>query len=165
MSDISIMRLPLIGMIGLRGELAALEHGLKSVTGCAVPEIRLSTKSDGYRLMWMSPDELLLICEADLADGLVSDLQTRFKDLFVTVTNISSARQVFEIRGEGAESLLANVMPVDFAKLQSGEVRRTRMAQVPAAIWQHDGAWRLMCFRSVADYTEGLLQNAKPVRA
>ncbi|SFI30815.1 sarcosine oxidase subunit gamma [Jannaschia pohangensis] len=165
MSDISISRLPITGMIGLRGDLSSLGKVVKAVTGCALPDQRMCTSADGHTLLWMSRDELLLTCNAEAAEAIASDLRSRLSGVFATVANISSARQVFELKGQGVESLLANVMPVDFARLDASEVRRTRMAQVPAAIWRHDGGWRLMCFRSVADYADGLLRAARPVGA
>jgi len=41
-----------------------------------------------------------------------------------------------------------------------GQFRRTRLAQVAAAIWRHETGFDVVCFRSVSDYVEGLLRNA-----
>jgi sarcosine oxidase subunit gamma len=49
---------------------------------------------------------------------------------------------------------------VDFDKLEPGELRRTRAAQVAAAMWQQDGGFTLVCFRSVAAYVMGLLTHS-----
>jgi sarcosine oxidase subunit gamma len=42
-----------------------------------------------------------------------------------------------------------------------GQFRRTRLAQIPAAIWMQDeGVMQIVCFRSVAQYAFDLLKNA-----
>jgi sarcosine oxidase subunit gamma len=61
---------------------------------------------------------------------------------------------------------MAKVTPADLRPriLGVGEVRRTRMAQVPAAIW-FDGEDQatIVCFRSVGTYVFDLLvQSSKP---
>jgi sarcosine oxidase subunit gamma len=46
-------------------------------------------------------------------------------------------------------------------RFEPGELRRTRMAQVPAAVWMADAQTiRVICFRSVAGYVSGLLEDA-----
>ncbi len=58
---------------------------------------------------------------------------------------------------------LAKLTPADLrpASLPVEEVRRTRLAQVPAAIWiESEGQAKVVCFRSVAAYVFGLLKQA-----
>ena len=157
-----------VGMILLRGAQDELGRACEEAAGLAAPERRLSTGADGRRLLWMSPDELLLVCDADE----VSDLSDRLRDAlgraddpFFTVADVSDARAVFDLDGPGVEHVIASAMPVDFARLAPVEVRRSRLAQVPAAIWREGGGIRLVCFRSVADYVEALLRNAAANRA
>lgn len=163
MSDVSIRALPPMGMISLRGEMAALTSAVTMVTGCAAPEQRMSTRSGEVTAMWMSPDEMLIVCDYGAAGDIAARLASEFEDAFATVAIVSDARQVFDINGNGAVDVLAKLMPVDFVKLGATEVRRTRMAQIPAAIWRHSDGFHLICFRSVADYASDLLENARPV--
>lgn len=165
MSDLTIEMLPPVGMVSLRGSFDDLREPVESVTGCALPEMRMSTTAQGMRLMWMSPDELMLVCDHGAAPGLAADLTALFDDAFVTVAVLSDARQVFALSGDAVKDRLATLMPVDFDRLAPTEVRRTRMAQIPAAIWREDDGWRLMCFRSVAVYARDLLHNAAAVGA
>jgi hypothetical protein len=53
------------------------------------------------------------------------------------VADVSDARAVFTITGDGAREVLAKCCPVDVAPgvFGPGEVRRTRAAQVAAAVW------------------------------
>ena len=165
MSDISITVRPPVGMITLRGDMTALGKATKKVAACALPPMRMSTASDTGRLMWMSPDELMLVCDHSDADRLVVDLTQVLGTAFTTVINVSDSRQLFDIKGIYVENVLSKLMPVDFDTFAETEVRRTRMAQIPAAIWREGDHWRVMCFRSVAVYAEDVLRNAMPVGA
>jgi len=74
--------------------------------------------------------------------------------------DVSDARAVFDIAGQGAQ-VLAKLSPIDFDKLGPTELRRTRAAQVAVAIWATGAdSYRLICFRSVADYVMGLLRHS-----
>ena len=69
------------------------------------------------------------------------------------------------LEGEGAaiREVLAKLTPADLrpGAIGIGEVRRTRLAQVPAAFWlDGEGKATVVCFRSVAEYVFGLLRNA-----
>jgi sarcosine oxidase subunit gamma len=58
---------------------------------------------------------------------------------------------------------MAKVAPVDLAPAQftAGTIRRTRIAQVPAAFWMpQDDVFRVVCFRSVAQYVFDVLSVA-----
>ncbi|CUH39052.1 sarcosine oxidase, gamma subunit family [Jannaschia seosinensis] len=163
MSDLTVERLPPLGMVTIRGELSKIGDAIVGETGCAVPAPRMSERSGERQLLWMSPDELMLVCEYGEAGATADALTARFGDAFATVVNTSDARQVFALSGQHAEDALASLMPVDFARMKAEEVRRTRMAQIPAAIWREGEGWRLICFRSVATYAEDLLRGAKTV--
>ena len=163
MSDVAIEKLPPVGMISLRGELSVLGPAVEEITGCALPEMRMSTRAGDATTIWMSPDELLIVCDHGAARDLAARLTEALAEEFATVSVVSDARQMFEVRGAGAETLLQKIMPVDFDRMRPQEVRRTRMAQIPAAVWRHGGGFRLVCFRSVADYAMDLLETSRPV--
>jgi sarcosine oxidase subunit gamma len=62
-----------------------------------------------------------------------------------------------------AREALAKLCPVDMTPgaFEPGMFRRTRMAQIPAAIWMPDAdTVHIVCFRSVAEYTFNLLRDA-----
>ena len=163
MSDVAIEKLPPVGMISLRGELSILGPAVEAATGCPLPEMRMSTRTEAATVLWMSPDELLVVCDHGAARDLAARLTEALAEEFATVCVVSDARQMFEVRGAGAERLLQKIMPVDFDRMRPSEVRRTRMAQIPAALWRHGEGFRLVCFRSVADYAMDLLETSRPV--
>ncbi|WP_375172631.1 sarcosine oxidase subunit gamma [Pseudooceanicola sp.] len=153
------------GMITLRGDLAdaAVAKALTSASGLDTPAPRRLT-SDGVRtLAWMSPDEaLLLLPRGDLA-AVQAALTEALGGVHALVADMSDARATFRLSGEDAHlrEVLARLAPVDMDRFEIGEVRRTRLAQVAAAIWMPEaGVAELVCFRSVAQYVFDLLRTA-----
>ena len=150
-----------LGMITLRAKgLKSLDKAIKAVTGTKVPaQRRIEIKGD-RACGWMSPDEYLLILPyAEVGEGLAKIAKALAGEHHLAV-DVSDARAVFRIEGEKADQVLRKLMPVDFDRLEPGELRRTRAAQVAAAIWAQDQGFTLVCFRSVAGYVMGLLTHS-----
>ena len=113
----------------------------------------------------MSPDELLILLPYDDVTSALTAMSVALKGEHALVVDVSDARASFRIEGEGAliRETLAKLTPADMraAALPVGILRRTRLAQVPAAFWlQSEGAAHLICFRSVASYIFGILKHA-----
>ena len=157
---VRIERLAPMGMVTLRGDLSdpALVQAIHAELGCDVPGLRRFTTGPGGQAAWMSPDELLLLVAPDRAPALAAALDG-LDGGFITAAEVSSARVVFALSGADARDVLAKAAPVDFADFPVGSFRRTRAAQVAAAIWREEGRFLLTCMRSVADYTEALLKT------
>ncbi|HPD94065.1 MAG: sarcosine oxidase subunit gamma [Rhodobacter sp.] len=148
------------GMITLRGDLSsgALADAVRAATGAEVPARRRVATGDRGQALWMSPDELLLVVPYAQAATTVAALETALAGEFATAANVSDARAMVTIKGIEARNVLAKLCPVDFRDFAVGDLRRTRAAQVAAAIWREDeNDWRLVCFRSVAGYVWGAL--------
>jgi sarcosine oxidase subunit gamma len=150
-----------LGMITLRAKgVKALDKAVKSVTGTKLPgQRRIEIKGD-HACGWMSPDEYLLVVPyAEVSDALAKLAKALAKEHHLAV-DVSDARAVFRIEGDKAADVLRKLSPVDFDHLEPGELRRSRAAQVAAAMWQHDSGFTLVCFRSVAGYVMGLLTHS-----
>lgn len=150
------------GMITLRGDLASdtLKAAVKAATGADVPASGHVSLSAEGGVAWMSPDELLLLVPYVVVDAKVADLAEALKGEHALAVNVSDARGVFRLSGDGAREVLAKICPVDMSAeaFKPGQFRRTRMAQVAAAFWlDDDGAFHIVCFRSVAAYVFNLL--------
>lgn len=161
----TITALPVQGMLTIRGALgdADFAHAIQNVTGMELPVERAITTSGSQSLAWMSPDELLLLCLHADAAKTAADLSTAFTGQFAMAVEVSDARAVFDITGPQAREVLAKLAPVDLAPgvFEPGEMRRTRLAQVAAAFWMTGpDSFRLIAFRSVAQYVEDLLSTA-----
>ena len=152
------------GMITLRGDHGVLGAAVQSVLGLAVPGVRSVVADTRAQVLWMSPDELLVVTGYDAAPGIAATLETALGDAFATVAVVSDARALIRVSGAQARDVLAKLCPVDFADFPVGTLRRTRAAQVAAAVWRDaDSDWSLICFRSVAGYVwEALATVAQP---
>ena len=157
-----LTELPLQGMITLRGDLSAagMKKAVKSATGLAIPDRRGIETGDDHAVAWMSPDELLLLCPHARAAETVASLSKALAKDHALAVDVSDARAFFELSGLHARDVLAKLCPMDMAPsaFGPGQIRRTRMAQVPAAIWLSDeDSFRIICVRSVAQYVFDLL--------
>ena len=151
-----------LGMITLRAKpgTAGLAEAVKAATGCPLPALRRIERAGDKAAGWMSPDEYLLVVPyADVAAALAS-IAGALKGQHHLAVDVSDARAVFRIEGAKADQVLRKLSPVDFDKLQPGELRRSRAAQVAAAFWADEAGFTLVCFRSVAAYMMGLLTHS-----
>ncbi|MBY6114841.1 sarcosine oxidase subunit gamma [Mameliella alba] len=153
------------GMITLRGDLADgdVQAAVTDLTGVAMPDLRGANTEGDTGLLWMSPDELLVLVPYRQAAQAVTRLSKGLEGHHVLVVNVSDARALFQLRGTQVRDVLAKLAPVDFAPeaFAAGELRRTRLAQAAAGIWMSDDTTaHVFCFRSMATYMYGLLCTA-----
>lgn len=157
----AIREIGLCGMVTLRGDLSdkKLVKAVKAHAG-AVPGQREIALKGEHGAAWMNPDELFLLCPHGEAAALVDSLNAALSGTHFLAVNVSDARAVFEVSGTSAREVLAKLMPVDFAAeaFTQGMIRRSRMAQVPAAVWMSgEESFTVVCFRSVAQYAFDVL--------
>lgn len=155
-----IARVTGLGMVTIRADLDRAGDAIAEAAGLAIPgQTRIVT--DGSRsLGWMSPDELLLILpSAELADAIAA-LTDALASEHALVVDVSDARAVFDVTGPHAGDVIAKLMPVDLDDLPADGLRRSRAAQTAAALWRIPGGFRLIGFRSTADYLRLILENA-----
>jgi sarcosine oxidase subunit gamma len=159
---VTVREMGLQGMVTLRADLSAAAEGVTRVTGADMPATRGITKGDGRAVAWMSPDELLILCDYNRAPKLASDLSQALSGQHHLVVNVSDARAMFRLDGEAGSlrDVLAKITPADLSReaLGPGEMRRTRLQQAAGAIWfESETEARAICFRSVAKYVFDLL--------
>lgn len=159
---IAIREMGLQGMVTLRADLAAAAPMIAQITGANVPEPRAMTKGKACELAWMSPDEVLILCDHAAAGALAADLSRALRGQHHLVVDVSDARAMFSLTGpSGAlRDVLSKITPADLSAtaLPVGEMRRTRLQQVAGALWfASDAEARVICFRSVARYVFDLL--------
>lgn len=150
------------GMITVRGDLAAkdISKALTTSAGVKMPAQSCANVNDINGLLWMSPDEAMVLCAFDDAQDSAVSLQKSLAAAHALVVNVSDARCVFDLQGAAVRQVLAKLAPLDTdpAVLATGMLRRTRMGQVACAFWMptQDSA-RIICFRSVGDYMYKML--------
>ncbi|SLN55387.1 sarcosine oxidase subunit gamma [Roseisalinus antarcticus] len=165
MSEVTIRKQAPRGMITLRGDLSvpALGAACAEVNGCDLPARGQAAHAGEAATLWMSSDELLLLLpQADVPDALTR-IGAALAGSHHLAVDVSDARTLFSIEGAGLRDVLGKLTPADVsaAAWPPGALRRTRLAQVAAAIWlRTETEAQLICFRSVTDYVEALLHTA-----
>jgi sarcosine oxidase subunit gamma len=152
----------LTGMITLRADLgsADLKKACMRIVGCDVPRARGVDSNGDYTVLWMSPDELLIVVPYEDVGDVTERLRKALSGMHHLVENVSDARSVFRVSGSAARDVMAKLTPADLrpGSFIPGELRRTRLAQVPAAFWMRDTeTFEIICFRSVAEYVFDIL--------
>lgn len=156
----TISRVGDLGMITIRADLTRSGDAIAEASGLAIPEVTKIVTDGSRYLGWMSPDELLLILPAaELADAIPA-LEQALTGEPGLVADVSDARAVFDVTGPYAGDVLAKLCPADPNALPADGLRRTRAAQTAAAFWRIEGGFRLIGFRSTADYLDRILRNA-----
>lgn len=156
----TITRVQGLGMIAIRADLSRAGDAIAEAAGLAVPAMTRIVTDGSRALGWMSPDELLLVLPgAEAADALTT-LTGALSGEHALVADVSDARVVFDVTGRDAGDVIAKLMPVDLDDLAPDGLRRSRAAQTAAAVWRVPGGFRLIGFRSTADYLRLILENA-----
>lgn len=156
----SIARVSGLGMIAIRADLDRAGDAIAEAAGLAVPRMTRIVTDGSRALGWMSPDELLLVLPtADLSDA-ITGLADALAGEHALVADVSDARAVFDVTGPHAADVIRKLMPVDLDGLPPDGLRRSRAAQTAAALWRIPGGFRLIGFRSTADYLRLILENA-----
>lgn len=154
-----------MGMITVRGDFAdkSTAEAAQAAAGVDLPQQRKITLNGTKAIAWMSPDERLILCDYGDVHDLLADLQERLSGQHALAVNVSDARAMFRVSDGPVRDVLAKLAPVDMKPGQfgPGDLRRTRLAQVPAALWMPDEqSAQIICFRSVAQYVFDVLNVA-----
>lgn len=151
---VEISPLPPLRRWVLRGDPALLP-GFAAALGVTPPEAMLRATSAGPRaLLWLGPDEWLLLAEAEAdiawpATGPVS------------LVDVSAGRAGCRLTGADAPLLLAEGCPLDAESLPPGACTRTLFGKVEVTLWRHAAAeWQLETARSFAPHLGAHLAEA-----
>jgi len=162
---VTVREAGLSGMLTLRGDLGSrtLKKAVTDLTGATFPAQRGISHAGDFSVAWMSPDEVLIMLPHKAAAAACETLERALKGVRHLIVNVSDARARFLLSGAACCEVLAKLAPVDFSNQSfgPGELRRSRLAQVPAAFWiSDDGHAHVVCFRSVAQYVFDILSDA-----
>lgn len=149
-----------LGMITLRADLSRSGPLLAQSLGLPLPETTRIT-TDGTRwLGWMSPDELLYLLPAQGVSAALTAAEQALHGTPSLIADVSDARVVFDVIGDGASDVLSKLSPSDVKALPQDGLRRSRAAQTAIAFWRIEHGFRVIGFRSTADYLGLILENA-----
>ncbi len=134
---------------------------LAAATGLRLPAAMLTSASgDGWTALHLSPDEWLLVGDAE-ADG--GDLAARLEAVAVahSLVDVSDRSIGLILKGPLAIAALAAGCPLDLERLPDGHCTRTLFGKVTVLLRRMAGdAWRLDYARSYDGYATGLVDVA-----
>ncbi len=162
---VAVTEAGLRGMITLKGDLASspLQSAVTALTSASFPEPNTASVDGERGLLWMAPDEILILLPYTDVTAALTTIAEKLSGEPHLAANVSDARAVFTLSGTLVRDVLAKLTPADMSSkgFPVGAFRRTRFAQVPAALWMKDDTTvELICFRSVAEYMFDLLCHA-----
>jgi len=154
--------LPDIGLLSVRGDLLAenFKNAFKKISISSLPQIRNFVTVKECTVAWMSPDELLIMMTTMNVKKIQKKLLIALKGIHSSVEDISDSREIFQIKGRNVRDVMGKLSPVNFSanEFKVGSFRRTRLSQVPAALWMTDqDIIKIICFKSVSEYTLAIL--------
>jgi sarcosine oxidase subunit gamma len=121
----------------LRGVRADPEPGapadaVAAVLGCRIPVEPCTSRTAGLlRVLWLGPDEWLVLGPDRAAPALVDDLKAALGGGRGAVTDVSAERSLLRVSGGGAQELLAKGCSIDLhpAVRPNGACVQTLLAQ------------------------------------
>jgi sarcosine oxidase subunit gamma len=147
----------LLGHLNLRGNAQDAEFlaGVQEALGLALPIMPCSSaKSELAQIMWLAPDEWLVIVASGHEYDVEQKLRAYLKGHFA-VSDISGAQTLIELSGENVIDLMKKSTGYDF-HLESfpvGKVVGTTFAKAGAHILRvSEDKFRLVVRRSFSDY-------------
>lgn len=158
------------GMIDLRGQpdntkfMAAVKAVLKQDLPIAP---RTSAVKGDVTVLWLSIDQWLITSPRDNTAKIMAALSKKIDGMFAFACDVSDARTVIRLSGEGAREVLMKGTSADLMALEitAGTVRRMLFAEIAAACHIQETApdkIDFYVFRSYANYAwEWLLATAR----
>ncbi|WP_293451832.1 sarcosine oxidase subunit gamma [Planktotalea sp.] len=132
-----------------KGQGAAVETAL----GIKLPKVGKSTSRAGQGVVWFSQGQFLAL-GFDVPAGVHG---------LAALTDQSDAWCALDLTGEGAEDVLARLVPVDLriTTFKAGHALRSQLGHMPLHITRlKSGGFRLLSFRSMAGTTVHEIQRA-----
>jgi sarcosine oxidase subunit gamma len=137
---------------------------VEAALGTALPLANASATAGRHDILWLGPDEWLVIGAA----GTEAEIERRLRDAlrggFGSVVDVSANRTCLELTGSGARHLLAAVISLDLhpREFPVGRCAQTLLAKAPIILWHTDDAptFRILVRPSFAAYTIDWLRDA-----
>jgi sarcosine oxidase subunit gamma len=154
-------------MVTLRGD--GHDEGFRSAVsetiGVAPPTEALAAASGGARsILWMGPDEWLVVAPPDERETLPGQLATALDGQHAAVVEVGESMTVIALSGPRAVDVIAKGCTIDLhpSVFPPGRVVRTLLAKTGIILHQIDGTptYEIYIHRSFADYAWRWLEDA-----
>lgn len=152
-----------LGKLNVRGG-KALAPVIKAHTGCAFPPANNRMNSTGARhVLWLGPDENLILCEAGREDELLRVIRADMGSKHCAITNVTDGLCALQLTGPAARQVLAKGCALDLHPRAFGPGDCAQSLLAHAAITlvaTDDDSFLMICRTSFAPYVMDWLQDA-----
>jgi sarcosine oxidase subunit gamma len=152
-----------LGKLNIRGD-HSLEAAVKAATGCNFPPLANQFEAAGERrVVWLGPNEYLLLCESGKEKALHDTLTSTIKTGYFAITDVSDSMCAFSLSGPAVRKVLAKGCSLDLHPSQfgAGKCAQSLLAHAGITLMAlSDVAFILICRTSFAPYIHDWLVDA-----
>ncbi|NQW01166.1 MAG: sarcosine oxidase subunit gamma [Rhodospirillales bacterium] len=172
-AGIHVAERPHRSQIAVRGQATdpAFLQGIEKALGISLPTeaCTASGKPGDLQVLWMGPDEWLVVGGPDNAALIISKLTTALVDLQVALVDVSESRTVIELSGKQARVVLDKGCSIDLhpRSFGPGQVVNTLLGRGHVLLHQTDhepasgsSAYDIYVHRSYAEYLWSWIEDA-----
>jgi len=154
-------------MVTLRGEVSdeTFRSSVAEIVGVEPPAEPLTATAGGSQsILWMGPDEWLVVAPPDLRESLPAKLAASLEGQHAAAVEVGESMTVIALAGPRARDVLAKGCTIDLhpSVFGPGRVVRTLLAKAGVVLHQIDDAptFEVYVHRSFADYAWRWLDDA-----
>lgn len=147
--------MPLLGYISLRGDAAnaAFVEASTKALGITLPcDPCTFSQSGATTVLWLSPDEWMIIVPRDRHAVLMKDLAANLAGIRSQVADNSGGYTQVSVQGRNARDVLSHCTVYDLDHLADGRVVGTTLGKSSLYLRKAGGGYCLLLRRSFAEY-------------
>ena len=152
-----------LGKLNMRAD-KSVGKMIKSIIGCALPPAANKFTTAGERhVVWLGPDEFMIICEAGKDEELSSAVHASFGSRHAAVTNITDALAAFHLKGNALRQVLAKGCALDLhhKSFTAGDAAQTLLSHAAVTVMAlADDEFIVICRTSFASYLHDWILDA-----
>jgi sarcosine oxidase subunit gamma len=156
---IRLAEMPFVGKLILRCAPASAAAPMRDTLGMELPGPLASARAGRLSMLWLGPDEWMLVTPPEEADALAAKAAAALADLHHQVVDVSDYYTVIEIGGAKAREALMKLTTLDLhaRAFTVGQVAGSVFGRATATLWlrpeeNSDPLFWLFVRWSMADY-------------
>jgi sarcosine oxidase subunit gamma len=162
---VRIREVPFLTMLGVRALPGSAAAGrIETRLGASLPSAcGAVTTGDGLSVLWLSPDEFLVMSDEQRPAPLTAALVEALQGEPGSATDLSANRTTFELGGPTAREVLEKGCPLDLhpRAFEVGTAYVTLVGSVPVILWKvEEETYRILPRSSFADFLGRWLLDA-----
>ncbi|OXM67635.1 sarcosine oxidase subunit gamma [Amycolatopsis vastitatis] len=129
----------------------------RTLLGVDLPGPCTFTSGNGVDILWMGPDEYLVLAEP----GRQAELETALREEgAAAVVDVSAQRNVVRLTGEHAADVLAHGCSIDLESSPPGTCVQTLLARTGMVLMAREDGFTILVRQSFSDYFKAWLTDA-----